>query len=319
MIKIGVIIPLYNKVNFIEKCLTSVQKQEYSNLDIIVVDDGSTDGSIQRVKEIENRDPRIKLILQSHNGVSAARNNGLKHLDLDTQYVVFVDADDFIKLDYISTLIKYKDYDLVVSGFEMKNDETNSNAGEYSLSHDLVVKRSAIADFIFNKQRYPLFSVVYTKLLKVSIIRKYNLYFDNQSFGEDSLFILNYMTNIRSMYCASYVGYVNRIVKNTLSRKYINTIYSDTLNIVILADKLFKLKYDNNWQYLYCRTIKLVLNNDRVNFRLFKKACINIKNSNNYKHLSIAKINDVKDKIFVLLFKTCNYYLLYELFNLKSK
>lgn len=98
--EVGVVIPMFNAAATIEETLDSVQAQTYPSLDIVVVDDGSTDGSPDLVVKRAKCDPRLRLIRQENSGVAAARNAGV--LALDCQYLAFVDADDLWAPDKIS-------------------------------------------------------------------------------------------------------------------------------------------------------------------------------------------------------------------------
>jgi glycosyltransferase involved in cell wall biosynthesis len=100
--EIRVVIPLYNKSGFIKRALSSVLKQTFSNFEVIVVNDGSTDGSYEAAKEI--KDNRIKVINQNNFGVSVARNNGVKHSR--TPLVAFIDADDSWHTDFLLTVLR---------------------------------------------------------------------------------------------------------------------------------------------------------------------------------------------------------------------
>lgn len=97
---VSIIVPVYNGRKYISECLESIQKQDYSELDIIVVDDGSTDGSFQILDEFARKDNRIKVIKKENSGVSSARNIGMEIMVGD--YVCFVDQDDCIAPDYVS-------------------------------------------------------------------------------------------------------------------------------------------------------------------------------------------------------------------------
>lgn len=103
MQKISVIIPVYNVEKFLPQCLDSIIHQTYTNLEIIIVDDGSTDNSCEICKKFATHDKRIKIIHQKNAGVSAARNNGLSHATGD--YIHFMDSDDYIDLDYYEKMI----------------------------------------------------------------------------------------------------------------------------------------------------------------------------------------------------------------------
>lgn len=100
---ISVIIPCYNAEKTVEKCLKSVIQQLFTDLEIIIVDDGSTDSTLKICEEFQNKDERIKIITQTNYGVSKARNEGVK---LATgEYVCFVDSDDWVEPNYCSELL----------------------------------------------------------------------------------------------------------------------------------------------------------------------------------------------------------------------
>lgn len=120
---ISVIVPLYNKVQTIEKTLSSVWKQTYTDYEIVIVDDGSTDGSADVVKSFN--DTRIRLFVQPNAGVSAARNHGVS--EARGEYVAFLDADDEWREDYLSTQIrlaeKYPQCAVFATSYEARTSE----------------------------------------------------------------------------------------------------------------------------------------------------------------------------------------------------
>ena len=91
---ISIIIPAYNVETWIEKCIDTVRSQTYRNLEIIIIDDGSKDGTGSLCEGLADQDERITLLHQENKGVSEARNQGIKHSN--GEYVCFVDADDYI-------------------------------------------------------------------------------------------------------------------------------------------------------------------------------------------------------------------------------
>lgn len=99
---VSVIIPVGNVAPYLPRCLDSVLAQTYTNLEIIVVDDGTTDGSAEIAAAYAHRDPRIKVYHQTAAGVAAARNHGLRQVT--APYLTFVDADDYVSADYVATL-----------------------------------------------------------------------------------------------------------------------------------------------------------------------------------------------------------------------
>ncbi len=117
---VSIIIPVYNSASFLAECLDSIIKQSYKNLEIICINDGSTDNSLSIIKKYIKYDKRIKYYSQSNKGQSAARNLGLKMCR--GEFVSFVDSDDMIDLDTISKaiyLFKYKKVDAVIYNMEM--------------------------------------------------------------------------------------------------------------------------------------------------------------------------------------------------------
>ncbi|MCL2144785.1 MAG: glycosyltransferase [Endomicrobia bacterium] len=102
MIKVSVIIPVYNAEKYLKQCLDSVINQTFKDIEIICVNDGSADGSLEILKEYEKEDSRIKIIDQKNQGAGAARNNGLNAAK--GQYVYFLDGDDFIELNALEIL-----------------------------------------------------------------------------------------------------------------------------------------------------------------------------------------------------------------------
>ena len=135
---ISVIIPVYNVGKYLGKCLDSVINQTYRNLEIIIINDGSTDNSLEVATKYKNKDNRITLITQENKGLSGARNTGLDLASGD--YIFFIDSDDYIKLNTLELFLnklKENDYKMVISrhGHVIKGEvhpNTKSYANFYS-------------------------------------------------------------------------------------------------------------------------------------------------------------------------------------------
>ena len=102
MIKYSFIIPVYNTKKYLERCIQSILKQSYQHYEILLIDDGSTDGSSEFCDSLSKIDNRIKVFHQVNSGVSTARNNGIKHGVGD--YIIFVDSDDWLSLNYLECI-----------------------------------------------------------------------------------------------------------------------------------------------------------------------------------------------------------------------
>jgi glycosyltransferase involved in cell wall biosynthesis len=124
MKKVSVIVPVYNVEAFLPECLDSLLAQNYPNLELLVVDDGATDGSGAICDEYAARDGRITVIHQKNMGLSGARNTGLEQADGD--YIMFVDSDDYVMPDYVGHMvaaIEQEEADIVICRFYNCNEQ----------------------------------------------------------------------------------------------------------------------------------------------------------------------------------------------------
>lgn len=144
--KVSVIIPVYNTAKYLPKCLDSVINQTYQNLEIITVNDGSTDNSKAILENYTQKDPRLKIITQKNQGLSAARNAGLKIAS--GNFVTFVDSDDFIKSKMIEKMLgalEKSDADVAVCSFkEIFPNKTIKNFNNHRYSQKVFSTESAL-------------------------------------------------------------------------------------------------------------------------------------------------------------------------------
>lgn len=126
MVEISVIIPVYNVEQYLVQCLESVCNQTFADIEIICVNDGSTDSSADILDEYSKRDKRIRVITQHNQGLAAARNSGLEHAN--GEYIYFIDSDDYIELDALEKLYKNiisNGSDMVLFKFQIVDDFQN--------------------------------------------------------------------------------------------------------------------------------------------------------------------------------------------------
>lgn len=120
---VSVIVPLYNCEKYISKCMTSLLKQSYEHIEIIVVNDGSTDNSDALMQQFIRQDAGIRYVSQSNHGVSHARNTALQMAT--GKYILFVDADDYVGIHYVKDMVECAERnhsDLVICGFTMEEE-----------------------------------------------------------------------------------------------------------------------------------------------------------------------------------------------------
>ena len=168
---ISLIIPCYNAESTIAKCLDSVISQSYQNLEIIIIDDGSTDKTSSIIKEFQEKDSRITLINQNNSGVSKARNQGIKMAS--GKYICFVDSDDWVEENYCSILHKSLiENDADISIAEAFFEDKNGNlVGKHQISEDSIViydKQTALKLLLEDKiiQSHPWAKLYKSELLK---------------------------------------------------------------------------------------------------------------------------------------------------------
>lgn len=137
---ISVIVPIYNTEKYLVECVESLRKQTYSNIEIILVDDGSTDASIEICDEFAEKDSRVKVFHKKNEGVAVARNFGIQQSN--GQYVVIVDSDDVAvdrMIEVLYTQIKEKDADIAVGNYYIY-DESDGNFYYYIIDDDYCVE-----------------------------------------------------------------------------------------------------------------------------------------------------------------------------------
>ena len=221
--KITVIVPVYNVENYLNKCLDSIITQTYKNIEIIVVNDGSTDASGEICKEFAEIDHRIIYIEQENAGLSAVRNTGLEIMSGD--YVTFVDSDDWIEQDYLETLYKkIVEYqaDIAVGNYYSFNESEGMfyfhilGDSYYEKVYDNV----SIFENLYDSQEIKSFALIsaWGKLYKAGLFEQ--LRFDIGKLGEDGY--LNqkiYLLAEKIVYIHKGI-YSYRIRNNSLSRTW---------------------------------------------------------------------------------------------------
>lgn len=203
---VSVIIPMYNASRTIKRCLLSLMKQSYHDLEIIVIDDGSTDGGRDIVSDLAKDDERIRYIRQENGGVSSARNHGLDVSRGD--FICFVDSDDAITEDYIALLyssMNEKQCDVAMCGYcevieEKKIDHVITKAEESSLQGILQKDLYILKDFIYSPGM---------KIYRSHFIRQLHLRFrEDMVLAEDQFFNYHYYKMCKTVAFVNQPNYI---------------------------------------------------------------------------------------------------------------
>lgn len=212
--KLSIIVPIYNKEQYIRKCIDSIREQTYKDIEIILVDDGSTDQSGAICNEIVEKDSRIRYIYQQNGGQTIARENGLK--EASSEYITYIDADDWIESVYIETLMRpineNKETELVVSGLVFENagnskiQKNNVHEGKYYADDLQLVKRNVI--YCEETDGQGISHSMSGKILKKNLLEEALSHIDHRiTLWEDGIAIFYYMCKVQSMYVLDYAGY----------------------------------------------------------------------------------------------------------------
>ena len=206
MEKISVIIPVYNSEDFLEECLDSLIQQTLKEIEIICVDDGSIDSSLEILKSYQKKDERIKVIEQKNESAGVARNRGLK--DAKGDYVVFLDSDDFFKSDFLEKVydqFQKTDADIILYG----GKRFNTNTREFLDTPHYFRRDYLPGKEVFSRNDIPekIFTITtpapWTKSYKRSFIVDNELQFQNLKNSNDAFFVL------MSLALANKISYID--------------------------------------------------------------------------------------------------------------
>ena len=189
---VSVIIPMYNAANSIEGCVSSVINQTYKNIEIIIVDDGSTDSSPELCNKLKTKDARITVYHNSNSGVSASRNFGISKASGD--YICFIDSDDYMHEDLIEDSLERafkSNADVVVYGFTYCTVDTSER--EDSIIDEFAGTSADFFNNCFNKVvESELLNAPWNKLIKRSFLVNGKISFDTRySICEDIIFSID--------------------------------------------------------------------------------------------------------------------------------
>lgn len=216
--KYSVIIPIYNAEKTLARCLDSILRQPFSDYELLLINDGSGDGSGEISAAYARRYPQIRYFPKENGGVSSARNLGLEQAK--GEYILFVDSDDYVSQDYFALLshtLESNAVDLLMFGYHnFGGVSTEWDAGEFYENAEV-----GVAEQISSAARKYLFSSLWSKAFKRQIIEQHNIRFANDlAIGEDLAFIFSYAMHIRSIASISDKLYnVDVSDGNSLSRK----------------------------------------------------------------------------------------------------
>ncbi len=269
---VSVIVPIYNAETCIENCIEHLLKQSYVDIEIILVDDGSSDNTGIICKKYEKQESRIRYIKQDNKGQGGARNTGL---ELSSgEYVVFCDSDDYLLYSGVESLMVHKnEAELIVGGLE----KVEHKRLVMHLPHQQIVRdEESIAGSLID-QMYCLNTPV-NKLFRNSIIKKHNIRFNDFKYGQDTCFVYEYISVINSISFIPDIIYHVNVTQGSMSLRKVLNPWNYMQHIYELGTEIIPDKDDKNNYCLLLRVIKttllLELRNGKTSF-LASIDCVN--------------------------------------------
>lgn len=309
MTNISIIIPVFNAQDYLERTVESIIKQEFKNIEIIFVNDGSTDNSLKVLKKISNKYSNVKVYTQSNKGVSSARNLGLKQST--GEYIMFLDADDYLEknaLKKMYNVIIEKNSDIclglthVIGNYKNKCDIKHNyfeESGKFIENNSIDI----LVDLLKNDSIFDLHSAC-AKLYKRDIIN--NIYFaDGRSSNEDRYYLFRALCNSKKCVCLYDIVYLYEKHINSLSNKKIDMRIMDN---IFFSEEMLKFIKNNipeltkeaeyNNLLTYMKVYRNIYRSDRKTIKKFSAILKNIKKYilQNYKNVNLSK-----DKVFEII------------------
>ena len=243
---VSIVIPVYNSKGTIIKCVNSIIEQNYSNLEILLIDDGSTDGSERICDQLAAKDNRIKVYHQINLGASAARNKGIEAAT--GEYLMFVDSDDYLEKNAVELCVAYQREfyaDLIIFGYFVGDNAIIDGQNIINLNTVETAKQvagirgSSIKGYLWNK------------FFSISIINDNKLRFDTEiSLCEDALFCQEYITFCKKIIYLPFALYHYSINSTSFTHAKISkrtcSVFNAYEKILTCCDLFYKDKELNN-------------------------------------------------------------------------
>lgn len=316
--KVSIIIPAYNCDKYIGKCIESVKNQTYENIEIVIINDGSTDKTKEVISSYISKDSRIIYIEQKNSGPSTARNNGIDKSTGD--YIVFIDSDDTVAINYVDRLLKVmlsEKNDITCCGYRDISIYGNIDCSDFIYETNDIKKQ----DFLY-KVCQGTGGVLWSKIFKKEIINKNNIRMNKDIFMcEDLIFVLQYGSYCNNFgYVDEYLYNYNRLndysISSNISKTYLHNYIEVCKDIekLLLVNSFEKEVVDGIIANRIQSAITTIIDSEvkSINSKGFRKVCNNIKNiiSEEYIELykSSFKTDNKLNKPYILFIKNNKIY-----------
>lgn len=300
---VSIIVPVYNVEKYIDKCVRSLMNQDYHNIEIILVDDGSPDKSGMIIDELKIEDHRIVVVHQKNQGVSSARNAGLSFAT--GEYITFVDGDDWVDSNYVTYFINLQKK----TGCDVVMNKNNYSGNERKSSDNFsVISAEKAIEWIYLGN---LFVAVWNKMYKRSVLERCSVKFNKEIwYGEGMLFNVEILQHVTKVAVGEKLVYHQTFNPDSAMRKFnMESNLCGIKSLELQKELWVKVNRDieNAWEYhRYCfnRSIidGLVRANMIAEYKEIYKTCILNLRKNIF--LPLKTENSIKRKIM-----WCGYFI----------
>lgn len=330
--KVSIIIPVYNVEPYLNRCIESILSQSYDNLELLLVNDGSTDASGSICDTFSKQDGRVKVFHQQNGGVSAARNTGLNHST--GEWICFVDSDDWVESSYLDNFLNnghVQHTDLIVGGYRHHMVSRRQNIKNVPLITQ-AGKQIPLSYAIENLEENNYLTSVWGKLFSKEIILGLQLKFDKRiSFGEDTLFMWEYLATVKNLQTVEVADYHYMERDNTGSLTYQLDSYDNIMYInkrilelkKLVADRFgirsatFLKKIENEYLMLEMRAVISMYTTEFRKDKTFRKSRLQLLAAS--RHIRSMPDSTPFTKIFKLLLSFKKVVMLDQLLNIKAR
>lgn len=324
--KISVIVPLYNAENYLKRCIDSIINQTYQNLEIILINDGSTDNTLEIINEYAQKKDTIIVIDKKNSGVSDSRNLGIEKST--GEYITFIDSDDWLEENAIESLyeqLKKSNYNIIRGKYIREIENKKSQKAIEKFSYNIEDKEKNIQRLIDLILSGEMYCYVWLLMIKSNIIKN-KVFFNNKlAMMEDTIFYLDLLLDGNDILFSDSITYHYYLNKKSASQN-IQNAYRNYKN-ALLVNKIFeeKLKMKNIYsekrkKIFYTKTSLSIASYIYTTFkydrRNFKKCYENIINNQEIcdilKYAELKNIN--KQNLYIIKFLKYKKYRLLRIF-----
>ncbi|MDK0881995.1 glycosyltransferase family 2 protein [Clostridium perfringens] len=292
---VSVIIPVYNVQQYIEKCLNSVLEQSYNNIEVIIVNDGSTDNSLSIINNIISNKENVKLIVQKNKGLSSARNSGLKFSK--GKYIFLLDSDDYIQKDVIDKMVnkaEKDDSDIVIGKYNIIESSNKKNKESTQFLDESIILNNirALEElFLSNKFHFHAWGKLYKKSLFADIEYPVGRYYEDIATTYKLIYKSQRISFVNISTC-EYIMRKDSICHQEFKDKHLDFIKNiDEMEYFLKEKNIYNnLEKEFNFMklrnYIYLGFYKVAISNVREKgkiLNLLRDKILDILNDNNIK------------------------------------